>query len=139
MIFWDSSALVALLVNEAESSSRLAQFVADQDMAVWWGTSVEAESALQRRLREGSLDPDASRLAHQRLTDLTLAWHEVSPRIAIRKLAIRLLRTHPLRAADSFQLAAALSLEAAGLPGLAFACADQRLNLAAEIEGLTVI
>lgn len=136
MIFWDSSALVALLVTEPESPLRLGQLQADPRMAVWWGTPVEIESALQRRLREGSLDADAARLARDRLADLAAAWHEVNPTAAVRKLALRILRTHPLRTTDSLQLAAALSLEAAGLPGLTFACADQRLAAAAEIEGL---
>jgi predicted nucleic acid-binding protein len=139
MIFWDSSALVALLVVEPESTARLAQLQADPLLAVWWATSVEIEGALQRRLREGSIDAAAAALARERLSDLARAWHEVSPTPAVRKLALRLLRTHPLRAADSLQLAAALSLEAAGARGLHFACADSRLITAAETEGLICV
>ena len=138
MIFWDSSALVALLVDEPESAARTASLESDPLMAVWWGTPVECESALQRRIREGSMDATAARLARERLAVLAEAWHEVNPTAAVRKLALRLLRTHPLRAADSLQLAAALALEAAGLPDFRFACADQRLNAAAELEGLTL-
>ena len=136
MIFWDSSALVALLVDEPESTARIASLEGDPLMAVWWATPVECESALQRRLREGSMDATAARLARERLAVLAEAWHEVNPTAAVRKLALRLLRTHPLRAADSLQLAAALALEAAGLPDFRFACADQRLAAAAELEGL---
>lgn len=50
----------------------------------------------------------------------------------------RLLRTHPLRAADALQLAAALSLVQGGVAGLVFLTADLRLAEAAEIEGLGV-
>lgn len=139
MIFWDSSALVALLVSEPESAGRLVQFQADPELAVWWATPVEVESALQRRVREGSIDAAAARLARERLGDLASAWHEVNPTPLVRKLALRLLRTHPLRAADSLQLAAAISLEAAGVQKLSFACADQRLNNAAETEGLNCV
>lgn len=139
MIFWDSSALVALLVIEPESTGRLAQLQADPQLAVWWATPVEVESALQRRVREGSIDVAAARLARERLGDLASAWHEVNPTPIVRKLALRLLRTHPLRAADSLQLAAALSLEAAGVQKLAFACADQRLITGAETEGLDCV
>lgn len=139
MIFWDSSALVALLVTEADSPLRLSQLQADSELAVWWTTPVEIESAFQRRLRDGSMDAAQAQVARDRLADLAGAWHEVSPTPAVRKLAHRLLRTHPLRAADSLQLAAALSLEAAGLHGLAFACSDQRLHLAADIEGLACL
>jgi predicted nucleic acid-binding protein len=47
-----------------------------------------------------------------------------------------LLRTHPLRAADALQLAAALRLAQAGASDLMFLTADARLADAAEIEGL---
>lgn len=138
MIFWDSSALVSLLVREADSPVRVAQLAADPVMAAWWATPVECESALQRRLREKSIDPQTARLARDRLAALADAWHEVNPTAALRKLSLRLLRTHPLRVADSLQLAAALTL-AGSLPHLHFACADSRLTTAAEAEGLTVI
>ncbi len=139
MIFWDSSALVALLVEEEESAARRILLEHDPDLAVWWSTPVECESALQRRLREGTLAPSDAQLARERLADLTDAWHEVNATAAVRKLALRLLRTHPLRAADSLQLAAALVLENAGVPGLRFACADTRLANAAETEGLRIV
>lgn len=139
MIFWDSSALVALLVDEAGSEPRRRMLRTDADLAVWWGTPVECESAIQRRFREGSLTRSQVRLAHDRLADLAACWHEVSPMVAVRTLARRLLRTHPLRAADSLQLAAALVLDEAGPGGLPFACSDSRLAAAAEAEGLRVV
>jgi uncharacterized protein len=136
VIFWDSSALVALLVKEPESRLRRDQLRKDPQMAAWWATAVECESALQRRLREGTLAPPDAKLARDRLADLSQTWYEVNPTAAVRKLAVRLLRTHPLRAADALQLAAALSLQNAGLTQLTFACADQRLLQAAQIEDL---
>lgn len=136
MIFWDTSALVALLVEEDASAIRRAQLQADPQIVVWWGTPLECESALQRRLRDGSLKADHAQLTRARLAELADAWHEVNPTVAVRKLAMRLLRTHPLRAADSLQLAAALTIEHAGLTGLRFASADQKLVEAASIEGL---
>lgn len=139
MIFWDSSALVALLVDEAGSEPRRQQLVADPELAVWWGTPVECESAIQRRLREGAISEAEARLAKERLADLSPAWHEVSPVVAVRTLSRRLLRTHPLRAAEALQLAAALTLTEAGLSTLSFACADLRLATATEAEGLRVV
>ena len=139
MKFWDSSALVALLVSEADSARRSESLRTDSTIAVWWATSVECESALQRRLRDGSLDSTGAGLARSRLATLVSAWHEVVPGPALRTLALRLLRTHPLRAADALQLAAALHLkEASHLPTLPFLTADVRLAEAAEIEGLLV-
>lgn len=138
MIFWDSSALVALLVDEADSEQRRQQLQMDPELAVWWGTPVECESAIQRRVREDSLSVADARLARERLVDLSMSWHEVSPVVAVRTLSRRLLRTHPLRAADALQLAAALALGEAGLNELTFACSDARLATAAEKEGLFV-
>jgi len=136
--YWDASALVPLLINEADSDLRRIQLEEDPSIAVWWGTLVECESALERRRREGSLSAELVRAARTRLAELSSYWHEIPPTPALRSLAIRLLRTHPLRAADSLQLAAALTLAQAGLPGLPFLSADSRLADAAEIEGLEV-
>ena len=139
MMFWDTSALVPLLLAETDTPRRRETLRADPMLAVWWGTLIECESALQRRLREGALAPTAARAARERLSTLAAAWHEVPPSPALRILALRLLRTHPLRAADAQQLAAALTLALAGLPAIAFLSADTRLADAAEIEGLTVL
>lgn len=139
MIFWDSSALVSLLVDEVDSAARAEWLKLDSELAVWWATLVECESAMQRRIREGSMNADAARLARERLVILSDAWHEVVPSAAVRKLSLRLLRTHPLRAADSLQLASALVLEAGGVSDLRFACSDQRLIVAAELEGLVCV
>lgn len=139
MRFWDSSALVALLVNEADTARRGAQLSEDATVAVWWVTPVECESAIQRRSREGALNPEQANLARRRLADLVGVSHEVLPAPGLRSLAIRLLRTHPLRGADALQLAAALTMAGALSGHLEFVCGDTRLNAAADIEGLTVI
>jgi predicted nucleic acid-binding protein len=139
MIFWDSSALLALLVEDEDSVARSGQLEADPKLAVWWGTAVECESALQRRLRDGSLTVADAKFARERLAELAVAWHEVNLSAAVRKLALRLLRTHPLRAANALQLAAALAVENAGMLDLRFACADQKLSTAAAAEGLECV
>lgn len=138
MRFWDSSALVPLLVEEPGSAGRLQELKADPAVLVWWCTPVECESALQRRLREGALDAEGARLARENLMRLAAAWREVPASAFVRTLAVRLLRTHPLRAADALQLAAALSLVQGRVADLVFLTADLRLAEAAEIEGLGV-
>lgn len=138
MRFWDSSALVPLLVTEPGSAERTRALQTDPGLLVWWGTLIETESALQRRLRESALDAAGVRLARENLARLARSWQEVPPSALVRTLAVRLLRTHPLRAADALQLAAALSLLQSGLSPLAFLTADARLGDAAEIEGLDV-
>ncbi len=74
-----------------------------------------------------------------RLDELSLAWHEVQPVARVRTVAIRLLRTHELRAADAFQVAAAI-VAAEDSPGsLPVVTLDARLALAAEREGFPVV
>lgn len=72
------------------------------------------------------------------LDSLAAARTEVLPSDEVRAVARRLLRVHVLRAADALQLAAALVW--AGSPaGHGFVTYDERLGLAARLEGFTVV
>jgi uncharacterized protein len=139
MKFWDSSAVVPLLVEQLPTAKMQAFVAADPVLLVWWGTAVECASALARLEREAALDSTAVRGAFERLTQLTSSWHEVEAGDLVRETAIRLLRVHPLRAADSLQLAAAF-VAADGRPAtLELVTLDDRLALAAQKEGFAVI
>ncbi len=139
MRFWDSSAIVPLLVQEETSEQMRRLVLEDEDMLVWWGTPVECTSAISRRERDGDLDPQTTSIALERLRTLTPGWSEIQPSERLRMLAQRSLRVHTLRAADSLQLAAAL-IGAGDDPGsLDMVCLDQRLALAAQREGFRVI
>ncbi len=138
MNFWDSSALVPLLVTEATSDLRRTQYNADPWAVVWFGTLVEVESSLVRRQRDGQLPADVEHAARKRLTEITKQWTEVLPTEEVRARAIRLLRVHQLRAADAFQLAAALIFCREQPQHLPFLTADQRLRDAASLEGFAV-
>lgn len=108
-------------------------------MLVWWGTPVECVSALARREREGAMSPSAVTAATDRLRMLTAAWHEVLSDDVTRTSAQRLLRVHPLRAADALQLAAAVIASEHEPVSLPFVCLDERLGEAAEREGFPVV
>jgi predicted nucleic acid-binding protein len=110
MRFWDSSAIVPLLVAEPSTRALVDEFVRDPELVVWWGTEVECVSALARLEREDLIDARAMGEALARLDGLALAWHEIQPGARARQVAVRLLRTHNLRAADAFQLAAAAAI-----------------------------
>ncbi len=139
MRFWDSSALVPLLVDEATTPAITSVLVQDPDFVVWWGSPIECISALSRLGRERLLDQAGARVALERLDVLSEAWHEMQPTTRIREKAIRMLRVHALRAADALQLAAAI-VAAEDQPGsLAFVTLDDRLAEAAELEGFSVI
>lgn len=138
MKFWDASGVVPLLVEEAESDRRETQWREDPVMLVWWGTPVEWVSALQRLVREEALTAREATVAEERLRQLESGWIEVEPSPQVRLQAQRLLRVHPLRAADALQLAAAL-VACSNEPGaLPFLAADQRLREAAAKEGFPV-
>ncbi len=138
MRFWDSSALVPLLVTEVTSDLRRTQYDADPWAVVWFGTLVEIESSLVRRQRDGQLPADVEHAARKRLTEITKQWTEVIPTNEVRARAIRLLRVHQLRAADAFQLAAALTFCREQPQHLPFLTVDQRLRDAASLEGFPV-
>ena len=134
MRFWDSSAVVTLLFEQTLRAHAVELLAVDAEMIVWWGTSVECASAIGRVEREGGLTEYAISAATDRLRDLSTAWYEVAPVEEVRLQAMRLLRTHPLRAADALQLAAALvwSGHSEQLELVSF---DERLCTAARREG----
>jgi len=136
--YWDTSALVPLLLPEAPREALLELLERDPVMLVWWGTRVECTSAVARCERDGALGVADSDAALQRLRDLAAEWHEVVPADSIRTTAQRLLRVHPLRAADSLQLAAAIIAAGHEPATLEFVSLDQRLNEAASREGFPI-
>ena len=139
MRFWDASAIVPFIADEPSRTAMLALIEQDGDLLVWWGTPVEITSALARREREGELSADDLTAAFATLRELAESWHEIVPTDAVRRTAERLLRTHPLRAADSLQLAAALAAADHDPATLDFVCLDNRLSAAARREGFTVL
>jgi hypothetical protein len=134
MRFWDTSALLPLLLEEPRSAQTRDVFEADPEIVVWWGTPVECWSALARLGREkriGAADEDR---VGALLDRLQTGWIEILPGEEVRTQAIRMLRVHGLRALDAFQLAAAMVW--AGTPaGDGFVTFDRRLATAARAEG----
>ena len=139
MRFWDSSALLPLLVDEPARERLIALLEEDAEVLAWWGTPVEIASALARREREGLLSADEVAAAFDAARALTESWHEIVPSDAVRRTAERLLRTHPLRGADALQLAAALVAAGHDPSSLELVCMDERFKTAARREGFTVL
>lgn len=137
MRFWDSSAIVPLCLAQPASASADALYREDPEMIVWWSSPVECASAFSRLARDGVLVRDAEEGARDILSELQDAWYEVQPTDRVRAQAMRLLRLHPLRAADAVQLAAAL--EWAGTPPAGTLISfDERLREAARREGFRI-
>ena len=139
MNFWDTSALVALGVDEPHRQIALRALEANDRMAVWWGAPIEYVAALSRRERDGSLTTSEVSEHLGQLHVLAQVWYEVQPGQRIRMMAQRLLRVHPLKAADSLQLAAALAVAEDDPSSVGFVCFDARLNRAASREGFSIL
>jgi predicted nucleic acid-binding protein len=133
--FWDSSALVPLLVEEPASARLAALLKQEGEFAVWWGAPVECASAIARREREGHLPLAEAQSALTRLRLLQRSWIEISPSDRVRDLALRLLRSYSLRASDSLQLAAAHVAADEAPESLGVVCLDERLAAAAQRAG----
>jgi predicted nucleic acid-binding protein len=138
MRFWDSSAIVPLIVKQPASEEAREMLRRDPDCVVWWGTAVECVSAVARLERQAIIRPDSAHLALEALDVLRAGWTIVLASEPVRVQATRVLRTHPLRAADSLQLAAALVWAGAGADREAV-CFDELLRAALHAEGFGVV
>ena len=139
MRFWDSSVIVPLCVTEPRSAHARALLEEDPAVAVWWATRTECLSALTRRMREGELAPAGYRAARRVLGTLAETWVELLPSEPVRATAERLLAVHSLRAADAFQLGAALAWCAGRPAGHSIVALDGRLRDAASREGFDAL
>ena len=139
MRFWDSSALVAIVVNE-RTSGRIRQISnEDQERAVWVLSEVEVLSGLWRRSRARELT-DGARESALRDIDVILGNATVIDDVpAVTERARRVLALHPLRVADALQLAAALVACDDKPAQLPFVTLDDRLAEAARHEGFQVL
>jgi predicted nucleic acid-binding protein len=135
--FWDSSAIVPLILAQPRSAEARAWLAEDAEVVVWWNTRIECASAIARLHRDGHLPANGERAARELLDVLQRSWFEIQPGDGVRDQALRLLRLHPLRAADALQLAAAI--EWAGTPPAGVLLTfDDRLRDAAEREGFAI-
>ena len=138
MRYWDASALVPLIIEEPSTEMVHGWLEADGGVVTWAWTRVEMAGAVERRSREGALSRAQRRQVLERLNQFASTWDEVTEVLAVRSKASLLLARHPLRAADAGQLGAALLIQEQLAGGsLPFACLDDRLSQAAELEGLT--
>jgi uncharacterized protein len=137
--FWDSSALLPLMVEEGRSAACRALRRTDRVTVVWALTRVELVSATRRLVRESLLDAADVAVAFRRLETLASAWTEIDALSIVRERAERLLGAHALTAADALQLGAALIQVRDRPKGRAFVTADDRLGRAADAEGFDVI
>jgi predicted nucleic acid-binding protein len=143
--YFDTSALAKRYVVEVGSS--WVQAVVAQQSGHMIYTSVltqpEIVSALQRRVREGTLAADqAQQLARRVLEHMTQSYALTTITPPVNTQACVLLHRHPLRAYDALHLACALAVREPitrqQLSGPVFVAADDALLAAAAAEGFPV-
>lgn len=134
MRFWDSSALVALLIEESRSADALRALTDDEFILTSALTPVEIASALWRRRHRGELTIAAHDEAERRFAQLSRKWREISCSPEVVRVARGIVSRHQIRSLDALQLAAA---QFAGGP--IFVTFDQSLASVARGEGLDVI
>jgi uncharacterized protein len=135
LVYFDSSALVKLVVDEAGS---------DLAADLWDGCDAalasrlaypEVRAALAAAGRNHDLSEDDLETAEQAWEHYWAAVRPVELTAAVERHAGRLARTHALRGADAVHLASALALAD---PGLIVAVWGQRLHAGAAAAGLRV-
>lgn len=139
MKFWDSSALIPLIVPEPETRALGGLLTSDPAVAAWWGSRLECAAALARLERDRRITGPHMAQARSRLEHLADQWVEISPSSQVREQAERLLRVHALRSADAQQLAAALVASRHRPAALEVVTLDQRLADAARREGFRLL
>lgn len=139
MRFWDTSALVPLVLEEARSAACRRLLRDKSEIVVWALTRTEMLSAVWRRARAGDLSPKSVPRVLARIDALSARWSEITDVDLVRDRAERLLAQHPLRAADALQLAAALVLNRERPRGRDLVTADEDLASAARAEGFRVL
>jgi len=137
--FWDSSALVPLIIEEKHSKACRQILRTDSAQIVFCLSQTEILSALWRRRRENFLDDADIRVVETRLGSLASRWTEIHSLTKVRDAAEQLLRSYPLRAADSLQLGACIAIFGNQRRDREFVVLDNVLAEAARSEGFKVI
>jgi predicted nucleic acid-binding protein len=139
MRFWDSSALVPLVIREISSKQMRSLIATDARIVVSVITQIEVQSALWRRRHHDELSVDQHATAEDAFAKLNQSWSEIDDIFAARQVALDLIKRHVLRAADALQLAAALIAAGDDLSHLPFVTFDHDLAGAARTEGFAVL
>jgi predicted nucleic acid-binding protein len=136
--YWDSSALVPLCLKQ-QATPVVQALRVKYRLAVWWSACVEVRGAIARLNRIGFLTPNEQVQAQVALDRMLPDCLEVLPTEQLREQAMRLVDRFPLKAADAFQLAAAIIWCLGHPAGRAFISGDIHLLEAARQLGFDAI
>ena len=139
ILFCDTSALMKLLVDEAQSE-QLRQISTTVDaIGVCRITWAEAMAAMARLQREDPVSNEDLEQARQHLVQSWETFTIVEVSQPLVETAGQFADVFALRGYDSVQLAAAHELHVNAEQAVLFACYDRRLNQAAQLLKLSVL
>lgn len=138
MIFWDASALFPLIIRENSTPTLLELLEKTDTIFAWTLTPIEIFSALCRIQREKYLKTDDFQKAWARWKEFSEFISFINNVEVVKTRAERILQTHPLKAADALQLAAALIACSDDSTHHLFVTLDTKLVEAARKEGFEV-
>lgn len=138
MNFWDSSAVLPLIVHQKSSPEIWGHRQSCTTIHVWTLTPIEVYSALSRLQRLGEISSSIAEQASIDLPDIFRTFEMIRDVDAVKARAVRVLRVHPLKAADALQLAAALAACGDHPPFHSFVTLDRNLAEAASKEGFKI-
>jgi predicted nucleic acid-binding protein len=137
--FWDTSALVPLVVDEPGTKAVRDLLAEDHDVMIWTLTSVELLSALGRLGRGSDGLQDLLPAMRESALDLLGRCVVVTDVDGVRRRAERLVGVHPLASADALQVAAALAASGDRPERLEIVTLDAVLARCARLEGFRVM
>jgi predicted nucleic acid-binding protein len=137
--FWDTSALVPLVVEEPTTAAIQQIRAEDPDVLVWMLAGVELLSAVARLGRSAQGLEDLAAAIRLEALAQSRRWHRVTDVDGVRRRAERLVGVHPIAAADAMQLAAALVASGDRPETLPFVTLDRPLARSAQLEGFEVV
>jgi uncharacterized protein len=138
MRFWDTSALVPLILDEPASARMRAVFAEDPNILTSAFTPIEIASAVWRRRHAGELSVAAHQEADALFADLSTSWVELPVSQDAIDAAMGAMSRHSLRAGDALQLGTAIVAAGSASKGH-FVTLDDQLIAAARAEGFPVL
>ena len=138
MRFWDSSALVPLVLIEARSADVARLLLEDGDIVSADIAPIEVTSALWRRKHRNELTVAEIHDAERLFARISRSWRPIGQSNNVVDHSLFLLSRHHLRTLDAIQLATALVL-VGNDRSLPIVTLDQRLSAAARAEGFPVL
>jgi len=139
MRYWDTSAIVPLLLDERGTALARAWLEEDPQIVTWALTRLEIVAGVERLAREGVISTAERRRLHAGFERFSAMWVEVTDILATRSRAMALLARQALHSADAAQLGAAWLASEGDPAALEFVCFDRALAAAAEREGFRVL